>query len=151
VQDPFDQFYTLIGLGLIIGGLIVALKIGAWVWFMTRVLHKPVENYPTRSTENASAPDTIKKWLSVVAAVLGIISTTVGLTKSCGTGTQAQPQPVQQFVPGQPQIIPVQPTTMSAICCTAAGNCPMMMTGPVGSACFCADIYGNMAQGSVCQ
>ena len=138
-SDPFDQVYTLVGLGLIVAGLIVALKIGAWVWFMTRVFHKPVESYPARS-ESAATPDTIKKWLSVVATALGIISTTVGMTKGCGS---AQPQPVQQIVPDQQQL--------GAICCTYAGNCPLMMNGPIGSTCVCADMFGNVAQGSVCQ
>jgi hypothetical protein len=52
--------------------------------------------------------------------------------------------------PNYTPVTPPQPT-LSAMCCTYAGNCPMMMVGQVGMVCTCMDVFGNVAQGTVCQ
>lgn len=107
-----------------------------------------------------------KKTLGIIAAAIGVISATVGLVKECrpeanGAPAYAPPQPqyqqpqYQQAPPPQPQYPqaqPVQQPVYSTTCCTAVGNC-LMMDGaqPVGGQCFCFDMLGQMASGTVCQ
>jgi hypothetical protein len=138
--DPFSEFYTWIGIALLIGGLIAVLKIGAWVWLATRVFHRPAP--PSYEPPTHSA-DSLKKWLSVIATVLGIISTTVGLVKGC--------QPNRRETPSGYQQPPQQPYEIGSACCTYGGNCMLMAPAPVGSVCTCFDLMGNMAQGTVCR
>jgi len=41
-------------------------------------------------------------------------------------------------------------SAVSASCCFDGGRCPMVTAEAVGAACFCADLMGNMATGTVC-
>jgi hypothetical protein len=149
VYDPFSELYTVIGVMLLVGGLVAAFKIGAWVWLMGRIFHRP--GYPVARPESAPAPssaDSIKKWLSVLAAVLGIVSTCVGLLKGCKDDDKREPTaaPYQPYQPIYEQPI------YGGSCCTPVGTCPLM-TGPaiVGTYCTCMDMMGNMAVGTICR
>jgi hypothetical protein len=41
-------------------------------------------------------------------------------------------------------------SAVSTACCFDGGRCPMISAEAVGAACFCADLMGNMATGTVC-
>lgn len=102
-----------------------------------------------------------KKTLGVIAAAIGVVTATVGLVKECrpesnGAPAYAPPQPQYQQqpvyqAPQHPQAPPVQEPVYSTTCCTAAGSCVMMDGAQlVGGQCFCFDMFGQMATGTVC-
>ena len=110
-----------------------------------------------------------KKTLGILAGVIGVVTATVGLVRECapergGMPAYQAPQPSYQEPSYQapsyqqpvyqppPQAQPVQQPVYSSTCCSSAGNC-MMMTGAemVGAQCFCFDMLGQMAAGTVCQ
>jgi hypothetical protein len=139
----FTGFWLIIGIGLLFSALVAALKIGLWVWIATRLLGRPVQQYQDEPVaRRGSAANGIKTWLTIIATVLGILSTTVGLLEKCN-----EPEPV---VPAYtPRRTPT--TTYGYRCCTSIGNCPMMTGGmPMGSVCTCMGL-GGFAQGRVCQ
>ena len=91
-----------------------------------------------------------KKTLGILAGVIGVVTATVGLVRECapergGMPAYQAPQPSYQ----EPSY---QQPVYSSTCCSSAGNC-MMMTGAemVGAQCFCFDMLGQMAAGTVCQ
>lgn len=150
-----STIFLIFGLFLLLAGIGAALKIGAWVWIITRATKTGRESLratPQDYAPQAAAPvqaksGGLKKHLTIISLILGIISTTVGLVKDCA---EEEPQIYRQ-VPVQPQPIPQQPVYTSTVCCTGAGSC-VLMTGPmpVGSACVCIDAMGNTIPGQVC-
>jgi len=149
-----SAFLVLVGAMLLLGGLIAVVKVGMWVWLVSRVTHRPL---PPR--EETGSLDGIKKLLAVVSTALGIVATCVGLARECGW-ILSQAEPVRERVIEVPvpreEEIPVRwqedivPTpTTSMMCCTPMGNCVMVYPAPVGSQCFCAGMMGAVA-GMVC-
>ena len=135
--------YILVGIGFLLAGLIAMAKIGLWFWLLTNFFSPPGHQRPAPPPKPASS--SIKTWLSIIATVLGIVSTSVGLLKKCESEPQRQPprrdyEETRIVVPERGQI-----------CCTHVGNCQMMMPAQVGVTCTCFDILGNMAQGEVCR
>lgn len=156
---------TIIGLGLLLAALGAALKIGFWVWLVSRLTPRGREQrrlavtQPPTSTLPLGAPaapaarssglDTTKKVVTIVAAVLGIVSTTAGLVKDC----TEEPEPAPHVYPApqpQPGVQP-QPVYQSSTCCAGGVSC-VMMNGPqaLGTACVCFDAWGNTVPGQVC-
>jgi hypothetical protein len=168
-------FYIWIGVGLLLAGVVGLVKLGLWVWIMTRVFHHPTPAPPAPAAAEPSGgtASTAKAWLGVIAAALGIVTTVAGLLKECGpakpasngsvsNGPSYTPVTPPSYTPvtppsytpvTPPSYTPVTPPppTLSAMCCTYAGNCHMMMVGQVGMVCTCMDMFGNIAQGTVCQ
>jgi hypothetical protein len=145
----FTGFYIMMGLGLLVAGLVGLLKLGLWFWIATRVFHRvppqPLyqpQMYPAVQAPPSSAKS-IKAWLGVIATVLGILTTTVGLVKECSP-SQNQTQPAS------PGYQPPQQQRMGTACCIQGGACPLMMPEPVGGYCICMDMFGNSAAGTVC-
>lgn len=143
MMPDMTGFYILLGIGLLVGGLVALLKIGLWIWIMTHFFHRSAPYQEPARTAPQSAPKSIKAWLGVIATVLGILTTTVGLVKECSPSQEKPSQPAQQNY--------YQPPQAGNQCCTPAGRCMLMMTANVGMTCTCMDLYGNFAQGSVCQ
>lgn len=140
----FDMtgFYIIIGIGLLFSALIAALKIGLWVWVATRIFGRPVQQYQDEPVARpGSAANGIKKWLTIIATVLGIVSTTVGLLEKCED--DPEPQPVRY-------IQPVRHYQTGTRCCTPQATCMMMAPAQVGSVCTCVGAFG-MFQGTVCK
>lgn len=81
----FDfPFYLAIGIGLLFLTLGAALKIGLWVWIATRILGRHPRQYENEPVAyRGSATNGLKKWLTIIGATLGIVSTTVGLMQGC--------------------------------------------------------------------
>lgn len=136
------DFYLIIGLVVLVGAVGAALKIGMWVWIMTSIFGRPQQQYRDEPVVRSGGSGALKKWLTIIATILGIISTTVGLVEKCG-GEEPRyddrggryVQPVQQF---------------GSRCCTPHVTCPMMTPGLVGSVCTCVGM-GGVSQGTVCR
>ena len=156
----------VLGLVMLVAAFGFLLKIGMWVWIASHLSHN-YEPPPDLSDGPDSGLDAMKKTLGVIAAAIGVITATVGLVKECTPDT-GRASPYQQPAPQQPAYQqpayqqpatqqpayqqPVQQDVYSTTCCSTAGNC-MMMDGaqPVGGECFCFDMLGQMATGTVCQ
>ena len=144
----------LMGLVMLVAAFGFLLKVGLWVWIASHLSRS--HEIPVSAPEpSSSGLDGMKKTLGVIAAAIGVITATVGLVKECSpnTGSAAayQPQPMQQPTYQQP-VQPMQQPVYSMTCCSSAGNC-MMMDGAqlVGGQCFCFDMLGQMATGTVYQ
>lgn len=132
--------WLIVGFGLLSAALAGALKVGLWFWFLSRLTGQQ----PQRPSPRASSEGGVMKWLTVIATVLGIISTSVGLLEKCGGSS---PTPAVQT---QPYTTPTT-NTIGYRCCTSMGACPMIMGGQaVGSVCTCMGMAGYV-QGRVCQ
>jgi hypothetical protein len=135
------DFYIIIGLVMLVGAVGAALKIGLWVWIMTAVFRRNPQQYIDEPVVRPGGAGSIKKWLTILSTVLGIISTTVGLLEKC------EDDPV---VHQNHHTQPYRPTQVGSRCCTPYGACAMLMPATVGSVCTCMGMAG-MAQGRVCQ
>lgn len=135
-HSSVTDFYIIIGLVMLVGAIGAALKIGLWMWIASAFFGRQT---PAPSPASSTA-DNLKKWLTIVATILGIVSTSVGLLEKCGNSGSQNVTP--SYVPE---------TRMGIRCCTSIGACPMM-TGaqPVGSVCTCMGMAG-FVQGRICQ
>jgi hypothetical protein len=135
------EVYIIVGLVFLLSGLIAALKIGMWFWIATRIFGRPGQQYQQAPIATVgSAANGLKKWLSIIVTVLGIISTTIGLVEKCGGDSETPP--VYNITPY------TQPMTLGSRCCTPHGAC-VLITGaiPIGSPCTC----NLVVAGRVCQ
>jgi hypothetical protein len=144
-MGDMTMFWVIIGLGLLFSALVAALKIGLWVWIATRFFGRPEPPMTTYDRQPVVRPksflDGLKKWLTIIGAVLGIISTTVGLVKGC---EDDPPDTGRLIMPHQPQKIGYR-------CCTPQATCQLFTGGmPVGSPCTCVGMFGGIS-GRVCE
>jgi len=156
---------TLVGLGLLLAALGAALKIGFWVWLASRLTRRGREEqrvaatqFPTHAHAAAAAAppatrnsglDTTKKIVTIVAAILGIVSTTVGLVKDCSDEPESS-APAYPSAEPRPGVEP-RPVYQSTTCCAVGVSC-VILNGPqpLGSVCVCIDALGNTVPGRVC-
>jgi hypothetical protein len=137
-------FWLVIGLGLLFSAMVAMVKVGLWVWIVSLVLGRPPQYRGAPAIRSASVADGLKKWLTIVATILGIISTTVGLVKGC----EEESAPV--FIPSG-QTAQYWPQRNGYRCCTDQGACDLLFgTMPVGSPCLCTMLLVQL-QGTVCE
>ena len=134
----------IIGICLLFAALGAALKIGLWVWIMTRIFGRPPQQYMDAPVARRGGAGGVMKWLTILGTILGIVSTTVGLVEKCD---KDDPEPVRYVMPPRPE--PMRPT-LGQRCCTPTVSCPMMMPGQIGSVCTCVGMMG-MIEGRVCE
>lgn len=139
----FD-FYLIFGAVILVVALGAALKIGLWVWVMTRIFGRPPQQYLDEPVARSGGAGSVKKWLAILGTVLGIISTSVGLVEKCSND---DPEPVRYIMPPRPQ--PMQ-QRLGQRCCTPSVSCMMVAPGLVGSVCTCVGFAG-MIEGRVCE
>jgi hypothetical protein len=137
-------FWLVLGLGLLFSALVAMLKVGLWVWIVSLVLGRPPQYQTALVVRSASMANGLKKWLTIVATILGTISTTVGLVKGCEEASA----PV--FIPSG-QTAQYRPQRNGYRCCTDQGTCDLLFgTMPVGSPCLCT-VELVQLQGTVCE
>lgn len=141
----FTGLYVMIGVGFLLAGVVALLKVGLWFWIMTQFFGHP----PARSRRPPpeSPAKSIKTWLGIVSAVLGIATTTVGLVKECSPEKPSQSQ--QQY----DDYDDYQPYRRAGtICCSGMGECPIVLGGgEIGTFCTCSNILGEVAGGTICR
>lgn len=133
------DFYLIIGVSMLFVALGAALKIGLWVWVMTRIFGRPPQQYMDAPVVRRGGAGGVAKWLTILGTVLGIISTTVGLVEKCGKEDKVS---VRYVMPEQPQL--------GSRCCTPMAICPMVQPGQIGSVCTCVG-WAGMIEGKVCE
>ena len=151
LYDPFGEFYALIGLLLLVVGISAVIKIWAGVWIATHLFHRTFPAAHASEPEpKAHAADGVKKWISVIAAGLGAVSTAAALLKDCRGDEERRTNSSPSY--SQPVVVqPVQPQ-QGTICCTQMGQCQIIIgAGVMGALCTCTDMLGNVAMGTICR